>query len=136
MFSDVSGIITTRLVVGVISAMVEKELGERNFCFDSLKYMNRDMEEKGIDALDCLPPEPRCPQPLGTTAARHHRREARCLLLRRWCLVGGQRGSGGAPAGDNCGQKSLSPPCRGSVYFRHSRLRFIISSGGAHSFWP
>ncbi|CAL8237195.1 unnamed protein product, partial [Boreogadus saida] len=28
---------------GVISAMVEKELGERNFGFDSLKYMNCDM---------------------------------------------------------------------------------------------
>ncbi|CAL8388122.1 unnamed protein product [Boreogadus saida] len=29
-----------RLVLGVISAMVEKELGERNFGFDWLKYMN------------------------------------------------------------------------------------------------
>ncbi|CAL8386890.1 unnamed protein product [Boreogadus saida] len=28
-------------------AMVEKELGERNFGFDSLKYMNHDKEEKG-----------------------------------------------------------------------------------------
>jgi hypothetical protein len=37
-----------RLVVGVISALVEKELGERNFGFDSLKCMNRDVEEKGI----------------------------------------------------------------------------------------
>ena len=64
-FSDVSGISTTRLVVGVISAMVEKELGERNFGFDSLKYMNCDMEEKGIDDRACLPPEPRC---RGTTA--------------------------------------------------------------------
>ncbi|CAL8250921.1 unnamed protein product [Boreogadus saida] len=54
----------------VISAMVEKELGERNFGFDSLKYMNRDMEEKGIVACDCLPPEPCCPLP------RHHHREA------------------------------------------------------------
>ena len=35
-------------VVGVISAMVEKELMERDFGFDSLKYMNHDMEEKGI----------------------------------------------------------------------------------------
>ena len=43
---------------GVISAMVEKEFGERNFGFDSLKYMNRNMEEKGIVASDCLPPEP------------------------------------------------------------------------------
>jgi hypothetical protein len=41
------------LIVGVISAMAEKELGERNFGFDSLKYMNLDMEEKGIVARDC-----------------------------------------------------------------------------------
>ena len=47
-FPDVSGISTTRLKVGVISDMVEKELGERTFGFDSLKYMNRDMENKGI----------------------------------------------------------------------------------------
>ena len=41
-------------------AMVEKELGERNFGFDSLKSrLNRDMEEKGIVARDVLPPEPR-----------------------------------------------------------------------------
>ncbi|CAL8360183.1 unnamed protein product [Boreogadus saida] len=32
-----------KTVVGVICAMVEKELGERNFGFDSLKYMNCDM---------------------------------------------------------------------------------------------
>ena len=38
--------------MGVISVMVEKELGERNFGLDSLKYMNRDMEEKGIVARD------------------------------------------------------------------------------------
>ena len=43
--------------------MVEKELGERNFGFDSLKYMNHDMEEKGIVACDCLPLEPRLPLP-------------------------------------------------------------------------
>ncbi|CAL8370660.1 unnamed protein product [Boreogadus saida] len=55
----------------VISAMVEKELRKRNF--DSLKYMNGDMEEKGIVARHCLPLEPRCQ---GTTAARHHRRKA------------------------------------------------------------
>ena len=36
--------------MGIISVMVAKELGERNFGFDSLKYMNRDMEEKGIVA--------------------------------------------------------------------------------------
>ncbi|CAL8388825.1 unnamed protein product [Boreogadus saida] len=43
--------------------MVEKESAERNFGFDSMKYMNRDMEEKGIVACDCLPPEHRCPLP-------------------------------------------------------------------------
>ena len=48
-FSDVSGASSTRLVVGVISAMVKKELGERNFGFDSLKSrLNRDMGENGI----------------------------------------------------------------------------------------
>ncbi|CAL8358183.1 unnamed protein product [Boreogadus saida] len=60
---------------GVI-AMVEKELGERNIGSGSLKYMNRDMEEKGIVARACLPPEPRCPLP---------------APWRRWCLGSGQR---------------------------------------------
>ena len=55
----VSGISPTRLVVGVISAMVENELGERNFGFDSLKYMNHDKEEKGIVARRCGAPPPR-----------------------------------------------------------------------------
>ena len=45
--------------------MVEKELGERNFGFDSLKYMNCDMEGKRIVARDCLLPP---------AAARHHHR--------------------------------------------------------------
>ena len=45
--------------------MVEKELGERNFGFVSLKYMNHDMEEKGIVGRDCLPLEPRFPLPGG-----------------------------------------------------------------------
>ena len=39
---------------------------ERNFGFDSLKYMNRDMEEKGIVARDCFPPEPCSPLQQGT----------------------------------------------------------------------
>ena len=43
--------------------MVEKELGERNFGFDSLKYMNHDMEEKGIVARECLPLGHRFPLP-------------------------------------------------------------------------
>ncbi|CAL8286549.1 unnamed protein product [Boreogadus saida] len=38
------------------AAMVKKELGERNFGFDSLKGMNHDMEEKGIVAREgCCP---------------------------------------------------------------------------------
>ena len=53
---DVFSIFTMRLIVGVIWAMVEKELGERNLGFDSLKSrLNRDMEEKGIVAHDCFP---------------------------------------------------------------------------------
>ena len=45
-------------MVGVITAMVEKELGERNFCFDSLKSrLKRDMEEKGFVAECGLPEE-------------------------------------------------------------------------------
>ena len=56
-FSDVSGTSTMRLVVGVISAKVEKEFGERNFGFDSLKSspLNHDMEEKGIVVRDSCP---------------------------------------------------------------------------------
>ncbi|CAL8387427.1 unnamed protein product [Boreogadus saida] len=50
--------------------MVEKELGERNFGFDSVKYMNCDMEETGIVARDFLPLEPRCPLP--AAAGQHH----------------------------------------------------------------
>ena len=53
--------------------MVENELGERNFGFDSLKYMNHDMEEKGIVARDRLPPEPCCPLPRTTTTTKHLR---------------------------------------------------------------
>ncbi|CAL8341100.1 unnamed protein product [Boreogadus saida] len=59
---------------GVI-AMVEKELGERNIGSGSLKYMNRDMEEKGIVARACLLPEPHCPLP---------------APWRRWCLGSGR----------------------------------------------
>ncbi|CAL8310412.1 unnamed protein product [Boreogadus saida] len=53
------GSVDFRLVLGVISAKVEKELGGRNFGFDSLKNMNHDMEEKGIVGDECLPLEPR-----------------------------------------------------------------------------
>ena len=94
-----------KTVVGVISAMFEKELGKRNFGFDSLKYMNHNMEEKWIVASECLPLEPRLPLPrdhrLGTAGCR-----------RPWSL------GSEAPAGDDRVQQSLSPPCGGSVYFR------------------
>ena len=56
-------------------------IGERNFGFDSLKYMNHDMEEKGIVARECLPLEPRFPLP------RDHRLGAAVSTQ--------QRGSGG-----------------------------------------
>ena len=49
--------------MGVISAMVENELWERNFGLDSLKNMNHDMEEKGIVGGECLPLEPLFPLP-------------------------------------------------------------------------
>ncbi|CAL8336564.1 unnamed protein product [Boreogadus saida] len=72
--------------------MVEKELGERNFGFDSLKYMNHDMEEKGIVARECLPLEPRFPLPRD-----HHLSAARCR--RRWCLGADHCRGGGPSAG-------------------------------------
>jgi hypothetical protein len=43
--------------------MVENEFGEKNFGFDSLMYMNHEMEEKGIVGRECLPLEPRFPLP-------------------------------------------------------------------------
>ena len=36
---------------------MRRNWGERNFGFDSLKYMNHDMEEKGIVGGECLPLE-------------------------------------------------------------------------------
>ena len=64
-FFDVSGI-----SVGVISPMVEEELGKRNFGFDFLKSrLNSDMEEKGIVTRDCFPPDPRCLLPATASAS-------------------------------------------------------------------
>ncbi|CAL8349652.1 unnamed protein product [Boreogadus saida] len=81
-----------KTVVGVISA-IEKELGGRNFGFDSLKNMNRNMEEKGIVAHNCLPLEPRCPVvprrcPLPAAEAMVPKL---CPLPRQWSLGSGQR---------------------------------------------
>ena len=92
--------------MGVISAMVDIELGERNFGFDSLKYKNHDMKEKGIVARECLPHEARFPLPAadGPLLRRRLLQEAvvpkRCPLPRRWSL------GSEAPAGDNRGQQS------------------------------
>ena len=58
-------------VVGVISAMVEKELGERDFGFDCLKYMNCDM----LPAAGCR----EAPPPRSTTARQR--------AAGRWCLA-------------------------------------------------
>ena len=82
-FSEISGISTTRLIVGDISAMVEKELGEGNFGFDSPE-LNEPQHEGERDCSPQLSPT----------------------------------GASGAPAGDKPGQQFLSPPCRGSIYFR------------------
>jgi hypothetical protein len=57
--------------------MVEKDLGERNFAFDSLKYMDRHREEKRIVARDCLPPEPQCPLPAARCPLPHRLGAAR-----------------------------------------------------------
>ena len=63
--------------------MVEKELGERNFGFYFLKYMNCEMEEKG----NC----PLIDSRRSSAAERHHRREAtsprRCPLPASDALV-------------------------------------------------
>ena len=48
----VYGISTIRPVVGVISAMVENELGERNFGFDSLKSWTTTWRRKGLLAAN------------------------------------------------------------------------------------
>ena len=62
-FSDISDPFHNklRLIVGVITPLVEKELGERNSGFDSLKSrLDHDMEEKRIVAVcglaeECVP---------------------------------------------------------------------------------
>ena len=150
----VSGISTTRLVVGVTSAMVEKELGERNFGFGSQKYMNHDMEEKRIVARECLPLEPCFPLPAseGPPPRRSPLQEG---VVPKRCPLPAARCRGGGPSAtrlrwETIAATILSPPCRGSVYFRliwmwknqrrrrtqRGCLRFIISSGGSHSFRP
>ena len=98
--------------------MKEKELGERNFGFDSLKSkLNRDMEEKGLLpglSLVVAPlPAARCPPP---TVVPRQRAQQRLRVIyinggapRRWCL-------------DSLMPRQ-PPPCRGL----HGRL----GGGGA-----
>ncbi|CAL8260049.1 unnamed protein product [Boreogadus saida] len=62
-----------------------------NFGFDSLKYMNHDMEEKGIVGGECLLLEARFPLP------RDHRLGAGPSAARRWCLSA-HRCRGGGPS--------------------------------------
>ncbi|CAL8379100.1 unnamed protein product [Boreogadus saida] len=61
--SRMEGLVRENTIIVSIEAKVEKELEENNFGFDCLKYMNHDMEEKGIVSRDCLPPEPGAPPP-------------------------------------------------------------------------
>ena len=48
--------------MGVISAIVEKVSGERNFGFDSLKYMNCDMPPVAVRHHRRKAPLPGCPR--------------------------------------------------------------------------
>ena len=95
----VSGISTTRLLLWVISAMVKKELGERNSGF-WLPEVQEPRNGAERDCCECLPLDPRFLLP------RDHRLGAACCR-RRWCL------SAETPAGENHDQQSLSSPCRG-----------------------
>ena len=71
--------------MGVISAIVEKEFGERNFGFDSLKSrLNSTMEEKGIVARDYLPPEPRSRFPGILWAGKAEKREVTWPLMKTY----------------------------------------------------
>ena len=70
------------------------------------------MEEKGIVDCGCLPPEPRC---RGTTASGAG--SGQCIGSSGQRRGGGPSAAGSGKRGSS-GQQFLSPPCRGSVYFR------------------
>ena len=127
-------------VVGVISDMVEKEFGERNFGFESLKNMNNDMEVKGIVGSKCLPLE--LPAAEGPPPRRCPLQEVVVPkpfpLPKRWSLGSEKRGSSG-------NQSRATIPFSSMSWFsllqidvdveqpdtwrtRRSRLRFLISS--------
>ena len=106
--------------------MVERELGERNFGFDSLKYMNPDMKEKGIVSRDCLPlgrfplpaaegpPPRRCPLQEAVVPKRYP-------LQKRWSLGSGKRGSRGRHSRSTIPFTSIS----WFMYFRESKPKFL-----------
>ncbi|CAL8336095.1 unnamed protein product [Boreogadus saida] len=101
--------------------MVEKELGERIFGFDSLKNMNHDMEEKGIVARDCLPLEPRCPRPRQwfLSAAGCWLPAAEAVVPRHLLQI----------------DVELKEP-ETSENLTESFAIYDMETGGAHSFWP
>ena len=70
------------------------------------------MEERGIVARDCGPRLSSAGAPLPTP--RHHR------------LGSAEAVGSGAPAGDNRGQQSLSPPCRGKQFHIDLKLKFNL----------
>ena len=87
--------------MGVISAMVEKELGERNLRFDSLKSrLNRDMQRhRPLRARDMEEAAE------GLLSSRYKPLPSPLPRHGQW-----QRGSGGRQS-----QETISPPCRSSV---------------------
>ena len=98
---------------------------ERNFglAFDSLKYMNRDMEAKGISPLPAFEAPPHRCCPLWGSGGR----QLRSIIVGNnpFLLHVAVRS-----ISDCCGRtRDVGEPWR-------SRLSFIISSGSAHSFWP
>ena len=80
------------------ACMLEKELGERNFSFDSLKTRLKHMAEKGIAVADSR-------TPVELRSGRSRRSDAGGTELR------------GRESGRSFGirkrQQSLSPPCHG-----------------------
>ena len=97
----------------VFSHMVEKELGESNFGFDSLKCrLNHDMEEKGIIAVRGLLPAP-------------------------WAELPDYRQEYANGNNTFCRSSICASDWCGSIRdVREPDTVGIISSGGAHSFWP
>ena len=134
-FSDVSGI-STRLIVGVISAMIEKELGQRNFDFEPRHGGERNCC-LGLSHAGAPLPTPRLWRCLGnglcSGSGLYIYRQRAPPPPRRWSLRhgGGCRGmrlprhrngqwtaGSGATVGDNPGQHPFSSMSRLRLYFR------------------